>query len=482
MKILFYSIPFLRKILFRRAIIQDPIIMRIELLEEFENVILAINEMEEFHDIQYESSKVDSFSQTKPFSSLFTEEISSPIIKLPKTRFPTCAVTNFSVINIHSSNSSLTDIELHSNSSFCLSSQNEYFTNTIADSQDFGEISSPIVKLPKSHFLSYAINNSPVSETHTSNSTLTDAISKSQEIELQTNSIQNEIYLTSAMIDLQESEATSPIVRLPKTQFFTYAVTNSSVNETHTTYTDNTSLSDIIPEPQDQLNVFSSSSPQNEIQLITSLDSQEFEEISSPIVKLPKTRFSTCAITNSPASEPHTSKLSLSNIDSETQDAGLLNGFSSNFQSDVHLTSTTNNLQDNELQLQDDEHLTASSDTFSQTSEVQTVKSSLYESKEEDKYQRKNMLTPYLTSLYNHQVYSSYRYYNPYVGYGIYYDSSFGGYYQPQYQAIEPNYAIKKGDWFCNKCFQHNFAKRSRCYSCQVDRSGLVINVKCVEY
>lgn len=483
MKILFYSIPLLRKVLFRKATKQDPIIIRIELLEEFENVVLTVNEIEEFHDVQYESPKVDSFSQTKSFPNPFTEEISTPIIKLPNTRFLTCAVTNF---KLHSSNSSLTDIELHLNISSYLSSENEIFlTNTIADSRDLGEISSPIVKLPKSYFLNYAINNSSVSKTHTGNLTLADTISNSQEIELQldTTSIQNEIYLTSSIIDLQELEVTTPIVRLPKSQFFTYTVANSSVIETHTTHTthtDNSTLSNIISEPQDQLNVSSSNSPQNEIQLITTIDSQNFEKVSSPIVKLPKTRFSACAITNSSTSETPTSNLSLTDINSETQDVGLqLNGFPSNFQNGTN----TNNLQDDELQLQDDEHLTTSSDSFSQTSEEQTDKSSLYESivKEEnviDNYRKKNVLTPYLTSLYNHQVYPSYGYYNPinnYVGYGPYYDSSFGGYYQPQYQTIESNYAIKKGDWFCNKCFQHNFAKRNRCYFCQVDRSGIVI-------
>ncbi|GBB96457.1 hypothetical protein RclHR1_02760010 [Rhizophagus clarus] len=473
MKILFYSIPFLRKVLFRKATKQDPIIIRIELLEEFEDTILAINEIEEFHDVQYENSKVDSFPQTKSFP--FTEEVSSPIIKLPKTRFPTCAVTNFSVVKIHDNNSSLTDIKLHSNNCF---------TNTIADSQDIEEISPPIVKLPKSYFLTYAIDNPSVSETHISNATLTDKISKSQEIALQLNttSIPNETFFTSDI--MQEFEVTSPIVRLPKTHC---AVTSSSVIGTHTTHTNNSSLLDIISEPQDQLNASSSYSPQNEIQLIATIDSQGFEKISSPVVKLPKSRFPIRAINDSSASETHTSDLSLTDINSETQDTVLQSyGFASNLQNGVHLTSTTNDLQNNESQ--DDEHLTASSDTFSQISEVQTVKSSLYEPivKEEDmldEYRKQNILTPYLTSLYNHQVYPSYGYYNPinnYVGYGLYYNSSFGGYYQPQYQAIESNYAIKKGDWFCNKCFQHNFAKRNRCYFCQVNRSGIVTNVKYV--
>src|SRR5207249_3233949 len=123
-------------------------------------------------------------------------------------------------------------------------------------------------------------------------------------------------------------------------------------------------------------------------------------------------------------------------------------------------------------------------DTFSQTTEVQITKSPLCKSivKEKDGldgFRKKNILTPYLASLYN-QVYPFHGYYNPinnYGGYGQYYDSSFGGYYQPQYQAIESNYVIKRGDWFCNKCFQHNFAKRNRCYFCQVDRSDIV---KCV--
>ncbi|CAG8545097.1 5357_t:CDS:10 [Rhizophagus irregularis] len=476
-----------RKVLFRKATKQDPIIVRIELLEEFDNIMLAVNEIEEFHDVQYESPKVDSFSQTKSFPNPFVEEISTPIIKLPKTRFLTCAVKNFKLHGY--SNSSLTDIESHLNNSSYLSSENEIFlTNTITDSQDLGEISSPIVKLPKSYFLTYAINNSSVSTS--SNSTLTDTISNPQEIELQldTTSIQNEIYLTSSVIDLQEFEVTTPIVRLPKTQFFTYTAANSSVIETHTTHADNSFLSNIISEPQDQLNVSSSNSPRNEIQLITTIDSQDsqdsqdFEKISSPIVKLPKTRFSACAITNSSTSETPTSNLSLVDINSETQDVDLqLNGFSSNFQNG---TNTTDNLQDDELQLKDDEHLTTSSDSFSQTSEEQTVKSSLYESivKEEnvlDNHQGKNVLTPYLTSLYNHQVHSSYGYYNPinnYVGYGLYYDSSFGGYYQPQYQSIESNYPIKKGDWFCNKCFQHNFAKRNRCYFCQKSSSKVPKN------
>ncbi|PKC67322.1 hypothetical protein RhiirA1_441254 [Rhizophagus irregularis] len=377
--------------------------------------MLAVNEIEEFHDVQYESPKVDSFSQTKSFPNPFVEEISTPIIKLPKTRFLTCAVKNFKLHGY--SNSSLTDIESHLNNSSYLSSENEIFlTNTITDSQDLGEISSPIVKLPKSYFLTYAINNSSVSTS--SNSTLTDTISNPQEIELQldTTSIQNEIYLTSSVIDLQEFEVTTPIVRLPKTQFFTYTAANSSVIETHTTHADNSFLSNIISEPQDQLNVSSSNSPRNEIQLITTIDSQDsqdsqdFEKISSPIVKLPKTRFSACAITNSSTSETPTSNLSLVDINSETQDVDLqLNGFSSNFQNG---TNTTDNLQDDELQLKDDEHLTTSSDSFSQTSEEQTVKSSLYESivKEEnvlDNHQGKNVLTPYLTSLYNHQVWCS---------------------------------------------------------------------------
>src|SRR5947207_1486954 len=133
MKTLFYFFPCLRKVLFRKATKQDPIISRIKLLEEFENVILAINEIEEFHDVQY---------------------------------------------------------ELH-------------FTNTISDSQDFEEISSPIVKLPKSRFLTYAATNSSAFETHTP---LVDIISEPQETELQLNtaSIQNEICLTRAIIDLQD--------------------------------------------------------------------------------------------------------------------------------------------------------------------------------------------------------------------------------------------------------------------------------------
>jgi len=86
-----------RKLLYRKAAKKDPIISRIRLLEVFENVILTINEIEEFHDVQskdvkYEISQTNSFSQTKTPSKLLIEETSFPIVKLPKSSFPTCDI------------------------------------------------------------------------------------------------------------------------------------------------------------------------------------------------------------------------------------------------------------------------------------------------------------------------------------------------------------------------------------------------------
>src|SRR5437667_203182 len=86
-----------RKVLFRKAIKKDPIICRIKLLEEFENIILAIDEIEEFYDVKqkyvkvtYQSSQVDFFSQTRKPSDFLFEKSFSPIVKLPKSSFPTC--------------------------------------------------------------------------------------------------------------------------------------------------------------------------------------------------------------------------------------------------------------------------------------------------------------------------------------------------------------------------------------------------------
>src|SRR5205823_255626 len=157
--------------------------------------------------------------------------------------------------------------------------------------------------------------------TSTSSSSLTDITIESQDIELHLNSSyslfpQNEVHFTNTIADSQDfGEISSPIVKLPKSHFLTCAATNSSVIETHT---DNSLLSDLISEPQYtelQLDVFSSNFPQNEIQL-TTVDSQDFEKISSPIVKLPKTRFPTCAITNSSAIE---TCISNSFLNSETK-------------------------------------------------------------------------------------------------------------------------------------------------------------------
>src|SRR6266480_3926145 len=105
-----------RKVLFRKAIKKDPIICRIKLLEEFENIILSIDEIEEFYDVKqkyvkvtYQSSQVDFFSQTrKPSDFLFEifEKSFSPIVKLPKSSFPTCDFHDIKTII----NSSLTYI------------------------------------------------------------------------------------------------------------------------------------------------------------------------------------------------------------------------------------------------------------------------------------------------------------------------------------------------------------------------------------
>src|SRR4051794_21732622 len=81
-----------RKVLFRKATKKDPIISRIKLLEEFENIILAIDEIEEFYDVQpkyakakYQSIQVDFFSQTRKPSDFLFEKSFSPIVKLPKS-------------------------------------------------------------------------------------------------------------------------------------------------------------------------------------------------------------------------------------------------------------------------------------------------------------------------------------------------------------------------------------------------------------
>src|SRR3954466_12450128 len=86
-----------RKILFRKAIKKDPIISRIKLLEEFENIILVVDEIEEFYDAQpkyakakYQSLQVDFFSQTRKPSDFLFEKSFSPIVKLPKSSFLTC--------------------------------------------------------------------------------------------------------------------------------------------------------------------------------------------------------------------------------------------------------------------------------------------------------------------------------------------------------------------------------------------------------
>ncbi|RIA92347.1 hypothetical protein C1645_820866 [Glomus cerebriforme] len=484
-KTLFYFFPFLRRVLFRKATKQDPIISRIKLLEEFENTILAIDEIENFHDIQYESLKVDSFSQSMMFSNFIPEEISF-IIKLPKTRFST---SNFSVIETHANDSSLTDMiigpqvaEVQLNSSYSLSLQNVvHFTNSIANLQDFEEISSPIVKLPKSCFLTY------------NNSSFTDKISEPQDTELQLDfSSQNERHLINNIADSQDFKEL-PIVKLPKTRFSTnYTVTNSTNNSNFTNKTSELQHTEL------QLDV----SSQNEIHSINSIfDSQDFKEL--PIVKLPKMLFSSYEVINSSVIETHASNSSLADIFSKPQDTGLqLNGSSlTTSQIGVHLTSTKDNSQDNELQLnktslfpKNDKIVAVSSYTFSPITKVQIDKSPLCKSiaKEEIEARKQNVLTPYLTSLYSnqgYQVYPSYRYYLPtsnYGGYGQHYDSSLGGHYQTQYQfgssTIEPNHTIKKGDWFCDKCFQHNFAKRNRCYFCQVVKSGIAIQAKCAGF
>ncbi|RIA88468.1 hypothetical protein C1645_806783 [Glomus cerebriforme] len=91
-------VPLMRKVLYRRAVKTDPVLAKTKLLLEFENVPLAVEEVEEFHDLKVESRHnlptEITITFTKSKVSLFKEQLSSADIKLSESHLQTCAEKN----------------------------------------------------------------------------------------------------------------------------------------------------------------------------------------------------------------------------------------------------------------------------------------------------------------------------------------------------------------------------------------------------